>query len=191
MYVSILVFDDGSGNTGIHTIRTGERNKILMFESGISAEYFSLMLTKQGFLKATVELVDKREIENFCIDSNYDFEVVPADSVIIPPELNVETTDWEKIRQINKQSVQNSRNHTFNSTDKTYAVVKKTALTFDPETETYYLTTLKETYVIYKRNLADLKLELARRGYSVEINRQIEYYTQEISKIEKELYDLS
>jgi len=191
VYVSILVFDDGSGDTGIYSIRIGKRNKILMFESGISAEYFSSMLARQGFPKATVELVDKREIQNFCIDSNYDFEVVPADSVIIPPELNVETTDWEKSRQINEQLVQIFNPKEQNSPDKNYAVVKKAALTFDPETQAYYLTTLRETYVIYKKNLADLKLELARRGYSVEINRQIEYYTQEINKIEKEVHGLS
>lgn len=75
--------------------------------------------------------------------------------------------------------------------DQTCAVLGRPVPTLSPETKTYYLNILRETHDLYKKNLADLKLELARRGYSVEINRQIEHYIHEISKIEKEFYELS
>ncbi len=49
MRVFVLIFNAGTDNEGIHTIRVGDRNKILMFESEDDALRFALMLEAQDF----------------------------------------------------------------------------------------------------------------------------------------------
>ena len=43
---------------------------------------------------------------------------------------------------------------------------------------------------IRRKNVTDLELEKAIRGFSVEINRQLEYEQQEITRMEIELQEL-
>jgi hypothetical protein len=97
MRVFVLIFNAGTTNEGIHSIRTGDRNKIMMFESEDDATRFALMLEAQDFPTPTVEGMDDQEIIEFCKSANYDWEIVPADSstVVTPPELNVDETDWK------------------------------------------------------------------------------------------------
>lgn len=97
MRVFVLLFNAGSENEGIHTIRIGDRNKVLMFESEDDASRYALMLEAQDFPSPSVEEIDSQEIEEFCASSGYDSELVPANgSLVVPPEANIETTDWEK-----------------------------------------------------------------------------------------------
>ncbi len=49
---------------------------------------------------------------------------------------------------------------------------------------------LRVMIAIRKKNVTDLELEKAIRGFSVEINRQLEYEQQEIDRMESELRDL-
>ncbi|NJL10745.1 MAG: DUF3110 domain-containing protein [Calothrix sp. SM1_7_51] len=96
MRVFVLLFNAGTENEGIHTIREGDRNKVLMFESEDDAERFALMLEAQDFPEATVEAIDAEEVKEFCQGTGYEWELVPANSaLIIPPELNVDETDWD------------------------------------------------------------------------------------------------
>jgi Protein of unknown function (DUF3110) len=96
MRVFVLLFNAGTENEGIHSIQMmGERNKVLMFESEDDATRFALMLEAQDFPTATVEAIDSEEVKEFCESANYDWEIVPNNGgVLIPPEVNVEKTDW-------------------------------------------------------------------------------------------------
>ena len=97
MRVFVLIFNARTKNEGIHSIREGNRNKILMFESEDDATRYALMLEAQDFRSPTVEAMDAEEIKEFCESAGYHWEIVPqqSDKVITPPELNVEQTDWQ------------------------------------------------------------------------------------------------
>lgn len=95
MRVFVLIFNARTDDEGIHTIRVGDRNKVLMFESSDDAERFAMLLEAQDFPVPSVEAIDSQEIEEFCVSADYDYEIVPANGALaIPPELNVEETDW-------------------------------------------------------------------------------------------------
>lgn len=96
MRVFVLLFNTGTENAGIHTIKVGDRNQVLMFESEDDATRFALMLEAQDFPPATVEAMDSEEIEEFCESAGYDWELVPDGALALPPEANVEATDWQK-----------------------------------------------------------------------------------------------
>jgi hypothetical protein len=92
--VFVLLFNAGTDNEGIHTIRIGDRNKVLMFESEDDATRFGVMLEAQDFPEATVEEMDVDEIEEFCLSAGYDSELIEEGMLALPPEVNVEKTDW-------------------------------------------------------------------------------------------------
>ncbi len=109
MRVFVLLFNAGSENEGIHTIREGGRNKILMFESEDDATRFALQLEAQDFPSPSVEEIDDEEIKEFCQGAGYEYELIPANdqSLVLPPELNVEETDWQtenQEKQINTEA---------------------------------------------------------------------------------------
>lgn len=96
MRVFVLLFNARTENEGIHTIRVSDRNKVLMFESEDDATRFALMLEAQDFPTPSVEAIDSEEIKEFCQSVGYDWEIVPSNSgLAIPPETNVEETDWK------------------------------------------------------------------------------------------------
>ncbi len=96
MRVFVLLFNARTENEGIHTIRVGDRNKLLMFESEDDATRFALMLEAQDFPTATVEAMDSEELEEFCASADYDWEIVPEGALAVPPETTVEELDWQK-----------------------------------------------------------------------------------------------
>ena len=96
MRVFVLLFNARTENEGIHTLRIGDRNKVLMFESEDDAIRFGLLLEAQDFPEATVEEMDAEEIEEFCQSADYDWELIPEGALVIPPETNVDQTDWDK-----------------------------------------------------------------------------------------------
>jgi hypothetical protein len=93
--VFVLLFNARTENPGIHTIRIGDRNKVLMFESEDDATRFALMLEAQDFPEATVEAMDVDEIEEFCEGADYDSELIEEGMLATPPEANVEEIDWQ------------------------------------------------------------------------------------------------
>ncbi len=96
MRVFVLIFNANTENEGIHTIRVGDRNKILMFESEDDALRFALLLEAQDFPVPTVDALDAEEVKEFCESAGYEWEIVPENSdLIIPPEINLEETDWQ------------------------------------------------------------------------------------------------
>ncbi len=96
MRVYVLLFNARTENEGIHTIQMGGRNKILMFESEDDATRFALLLEAQDFPVPSVEAMDSEEIEAFCHEADYDYEIVSEGMLAIPPENNVNNPDWDK-----------------------------------------------------------------------------------------------
>ncbi len=96
MRVFVLLFNARTENEGIHTIQIGDRNKVLMFESEDDATRFGVLLEAQDFPSPKVEEFDQEEILEFCRSIDYDWEVVPAGALAMPPENNVEKTDWQE-----------------------------------------------------------------------------------------------
>ncbi len=96
MRVYILLFNAGTSNEGIHTIQIGDRQKILMFQEEDDATRFALMLEAQDFPEPTVEEIDSEEVKAFCEKADYDSELIEPGQLALPPEKNVEQTDWEK-----------------------------------------------------------------------------------------------
>lgn len=108
MRVFVLIFNARTENEGIHTVRIGDpeaalpgagRNQVLMFESEDDATRFALMLEAQDFPTATVEAMDSEEIKEFCESADYDWELIPDGALALPPETNVEQTDWQPEEQ--------------------------------------------------------------------------------------------
>ncbi len=103
MRVYILLFNAGTDNEGIHTIQINNpedvsgqlRNKILMFASEDDATRYALLLEAQDFPTAKIEELDSEEIEAFCRDADYDWEIVGDGELAIPPQSNLEETDWD------------------------------------------------------------------------------------------------
>lgn len=93
--VFVLLFHAGTDNEGIHTIRIGDRNKVLMFEEEDDATRFALMLEAQDFPEATVEAIGSDDIEEFCRRNDYDSELIEAGRLEVPPEASVENMDWQ------------------------------------------------------------------------------------------------
>lgn len=94
--VFVILFNARTENEGIHTLRIGDRNKVLMFESEDDATRVGLLLEAQDFPTPTIEAMDAEEIQEFCLSADYDWELIPEGALFIPPEANVEETDWQQ-----------------------------------------------------------------------------------------------
>lgn len=93
--VYVLLFNARTENEGIHTIQIDDRQTVLMFEEEDDATRFALLLEAQDFPTATVEAIDLEEIEAFCQSAGYDSELVTEGMLAMPPETNLEKTDWQ------------------------------------------------------------------------------------------------
>lgn len=101
MRVYVLLFNTGSENQGIHSLKMGDRDIVLMFESKDDATRFALMLEAQDFPEPTVEEIDADEIEAFCTEAGYEPRHIPQGELITPPDNTVEQTDWSLEGKIN------------------------------------------------------------------------------------------
>ncbi|MDR9403671.1 MAG: DUF3110 domain-containing protein [Halothece sp. Uz-M2-17] len=94
MRVYVLLFNTGSENQGIHSLKMGDRDIVLMFESEDDATRFALMLEAQDFPEPSVEEIDAEEIEAFCEEAGYEAQHIPEGKLITPPDTKVDQTDW-------------------------------------------------------------------------------------------------
>ncbi|MBD2461043.1 DUF3110 domain-containing protein [Oscillatoria sp. FACHB-1407] len=104
MRVFVLLFNARTDNEGIHTLKVGDRNVVLMFETEDDAIRFGLMLEAQDMGSPTVEAFESEEIEEFCESANYECQIVPDGMLAVPPETNVEQTDWQADAKRSPQS---------------------------------------------------------------------------------------
>jgi hypothetical protein len=114
MRVFVLLFNARTENEGIHTLKVGDRNLILMFESEDDATRYALLLEAQDFPTPTVEPIDHEEVEEYCRGAGYDFKLVPQGFIpqsdtdrflLVPPGQNLEATDWQP--DVSKPSIPN------------------------------------------------------------------------------------
>ncbi len=96
MGVFVILFNARTDNEGIHTIRVEDKNTVLMFENEDDATRFAIMLEAQDLPNPTVEEIDRQEIEDFCAEANYECKLIDKDMLAVPPESNVEKTDWSQ-----------------------------------------------------------------------------------------------
>jgi hypothetical protein len=94
MLIYILLYNPGTENEGVHTLQIGDRNTVLMFESEDDASRFALMLEAQDFPTPIVEAIEAEEVEEFCRDAGYDWKVIEEGMLAVPPETNIEETEW-------------------------------------------------------------------------------------------------
>lgn len=92
--VFVILFNARTENEGIHSLQVNGRNTILMFESEDDATRFGLMLEAQDFPSCSVEAFFTEEIEEFCQGAGYEAKLIPEGMLAVPPEENVEQTDW-------------------------------------------------------------------------------------------------
>lgn len=97
MRVFVLLFNVGTENEGIHTLKLKQdgRNVVLMFESEDDATRYGVMLEAQDFMTPAVECIESEEVEEFCQDLDYECVLVPDGTLAMPPEEIVERTDWQ------------------------------------------------------------------------------------------------
>lgn len=95
MRVFVLLFNARTDNEGIHTLKVGDRNVVLMFEEEDDATRYGLMLEAQDFPSATVEAFESEDIESFCVEADYEAKIVPGGTLEVPPETSVESIDWD------------------------------------------------------------------------------------------------
>lgn len=94
MQVWVLLFNANTDNEGIYTLEMQGKNIIVAFEQEDDAIRYAGLLEAQDFLSPTVERIDKQELEEFCQEASYDLNIVPTDALLVPPEKNVDKTDW-------------------------------------------------------------------------------------------------
>lgn len=93
MRVFVLLFNARTDDEGIHTLRIGQRNIVLMFEEEDDATRFAVLLEAQDFPPVTVEGFEPEEIEEFCREAGYEAKQIPSGKLLMPPEKNAEETD--------------------------------------------------------------------------------------------------
>lgn len=105
MYVFVLLYDVGKTNEGVHSLEINGETYVLMFENEDDAIRYSGLLHAQDFPCPSVEKLDRSEIEEFCLTSGYSPKFVENGFVpktdeerllLAPPELNKDTSEWEK-----------------------------------------------------------------------------------------------
>jgi len=101
MQVWVLLYNARTDNEGIYSLQIESKNIIIAFEQEDDAIRYAGMLEAQDFLSLTVENIDKEELEEFCQEANHDLNIVATDALLVPPEQNVEKTDWSSDRDKN------------------------------------------------------------------------------------------
>ena len=100
MQVWVLLFNAYTDNEGIYTLEIEGNNIIVAFEQEDDAIRYAGLLEAQDFLSPTVERIDKQDLEEFCEEAHYDLNIVPTDALLVPPEKNVDKTDWSSDRDL-------------------------------------------------------------------------------------------
>ena len=103
MKIYVLLYNSGTDKEGIHSIELKGRTIVLMFEDKDDATRYCGLLEAQDFPLPTVEMIDIKEIEDFCIKLDYECKLVEKNFVpktvedrllISPPQKNLEVDNW-------------------------------------------------------------------------------------------------
>ncbi len=99
--VYVLLFNTGTDNEGIHTLRTPDgQDTILLFTDEDDATRFAVLLEAQEFATPKVEKISLDEMIEFCNGNGYSYHLIESEdqSLIIPPERNLAETTWQADR---------------------------------------------------------------------------------------------
>ncbi|MFM6064985.1 MAG: DUF3110 domain-containing protein, partial [Microcystis panniformis] len=107
--VYVLLYNVGTDDEGIHTISTGNKDTILIFETQEDAATFARRLGEQNFPVPSVEAIEAEAILLFCKNSGDDWEFVAQGTNRIPPSEN------QTINQQNTFVDQSSQELTLNT----------------------------------------------------------------------------
>lgn len=103
----VILFGVGEEDVeGIYTLRTSDIEKstlavasvdtVVAFESEIDAQRFATLLEASLSHKPCVFPISWSDVTEWCNDNNTRCRLEPSGSLLIPPESNVERTDWER-----------------------------------------------------------------------------------------------
>lgn len=95
MAVYVLIYNPGTDNEGIHSLKLHGEDTILMFEDEDDAVRFATLLEAQDFPVPTIEAIDPAEMRSFCQQNGFHCQFVPQGTLVVPPEANVAETDWQ------------------------------------------------------------------------------------------------
>ena len=104
----VLLFDAGSDQEGIHSLELNGHTVVLLFEDRDDADRYAGLLEAQDFPVPTVELLDRRNMEDFCRDEGYEARFVPANYrpeseedllLLAPPQRNMDVSTWKEQAQ--------------------------------------------------------------------------------------------
>ncbi len=104
MNVYVLLYNSGSENEGIHSIEIKGKTIVLMFEDKDDADRYCSLLEAQDFPMPSVEVLSKNEVEEFCIQSNYQARFVEKHFIpqtnedrmlLAPPQNNLNVDNWD------------------------------------------------------------------------------------------------
>lgn len=105
MDIYVLMFNVDTDNQGLHTLRIGNQDWVLMFEDEDDATRYALLLEAQDFPTPTVAAIPKAEIEEFCQGAGFGCQLVPRGFVpeddagrllLAPPENNLPEITWQQ-----------------------------------------------------------------------------------------------
>ena len=112
MLVNVLLYDAGTENEGIHSLELKGKTVILMFEDKDDAERYCGLLEAQDFPTPSVEILNKIDIEAFCVEAGYEARYVEKGFVprtdeerlmISPPHSNLEVGNWKDQEKIDNK----------------------------------------------------------------------------------------
>jgi len=90
-----LIFNYRTENEGIYTQqREDGREYVLTWQAEEDATRYAEMLSAQDFPEGTAVEMDTSVLLEFCRDEGHQLCLVPSDTVVIPPEANVEQFEW-------------------------------------------------------------------------------------------------
>ena len=112
MNIFVLLYNSGTDQEGIHSIELKGRTIVLMFEVIEDAERYCGLLEAQDFPLPSVEMIDIKEIRDFCTKLDYECKLVEKNFIpktaedrllISPPQKNLEVEKWnnEDIKEDN------------------------------------------------------------------------------------------
>ena len=103
----VILFGVGEVDVeGIYTLRTTDVDQesssptavdtVVAFQNEVDALRFSTLLEASLAYKPSVYPISWADVTEWCNDTNTRIRLEPAGSLLIPPESNVEKTDWER-----------------------------------------------------------------------------------------------
>ena len=118
MKVFVLLYNPNTNNEGIHSIELKGRTIVLMFEDKDDALRYVGLLDAQDFPVPSVELIDLKEIKEFCNKCDYETRIVERNFVpktledrllITPPQKNLEIDGWDDKQNNNNEELDSIR----------------------------------------------------------------------------------